>query len=373
MEYDLVNRPHKLSRQEYTDKINDYIKAITVFEGVIAVYSMGSIKCPGLSDIDLIVIIDDDFQEADKLSVRRYIQGSEFFIHDVLVFNKAIFQEVQYILYASNLTLLWNKNEFDIPIPYELSEDEKIYQSISLGLDFAVSRVYEYLLVEEEKVINMRSWYTRIHSFVHTYDLLCKIIPNKQIPNDIHLLVKKLFELREDWNNDITITDDRFLDLFHKTKSAFTYSLDSILEEVYKCTNIHDLRLNKIQASTWECVFDDTKKYNTEIVKTINIRGKNIFYSRLYLPYRYIYHVLGYISEGAKITKKYRKYQWTSGYLDQDYFFFQQKRISAIQSHISFLKHKKINYSMSGWNIFLPTAHLGKRVRVDDIIWKVLS
>ncbi len=50
------NRPAPIEREEYDKAIRSYVAQVTSVPGVRSVFTMGGIKAPGLSDIDMIVV-----------------------------------------------------------------------------------------------------------------------------------------------------------------------------------------------------------------------------------------------------------------------------------------------------------------------------
>ncbi|MFV1976122.1 MAG: hypothetical protein ACC651_10255, partial [Candidatus Scalindua sp.] len=69
----VINDLNEISKNDYKKVIDDYIDAISSNPTVSAVYKMGNISEPGISDIDLIVVVKDcmDPVNIHKLSIRN--------------------------------------------------------------------------------------------------------------------------------------------------------------------------------------------------------------------------------------------------------------------------------------------------------------
>ena len=52
--------PKQLSRESYEDAINYTVSMLSKLEDVMAIYQIGSIYVPGISDIDLIIALKEN-------------------------------------------------------------------------------------------------------------------------------------------------------------------------------------------------------------------------------------------------------------------------------------------------------------------------
>ena len=91
------NYPKPMALTDYSSEIERYIRSASKNDDVVAIYSMGTTKCPGISDIDLIVVTKDIIRNAQNLSVQRGGYDNNLFLHDVIVVSERIFPYLQYI------------------------------------------------------------------------------------------------------------------------------------------------------------------------------------------------------------------------------------------------------------------------------------
>ena len=55
-----LNEPAQKSLDDYRASIDRVLKKVNQCGGIVAVYQIGGLSAPGISDIDLVVIVEDD-------------------------------------------------------------------------------------------------------------------------------------------------------------------------------------------------------------------------------------------------------------------------------------------------------------------------
>ena len=60
----------------YDDAIESYISLVKKNRSVAAIYKMGSVQHPGISDIDLVVVVNNDFDPFSIILGRFYCRYS---------------------------------------------------------------------------------------------------------------------------------------------------------------------------------------------------------------------------------------------------------------------------------------------------------
>jgi len=111
-----IDFPHKISREVYNQnkiRVLDYFRN---HSSVKAIYEMGSIGDPGISDLDLILVLKENgtFTNTDY----HFLAGldKDIFVHHPFVIPETLFPYIQYMYYASNLSKLWGaKYKFNTP------------------------------------------------------------------------------------------------------------------------------------------------------------------------------------------------------------------------------------------------------------------
>lgn len=121
--YDFVNYPRDVAWEEYDRARDTFVERIDGEEGVAAVYESGKPSTRGISDIDLVVIVDDDVEDVSR--VRNAIEAAKtdeyYFFHGPEVLTRDVFRAYHSVLpqpkelhhlYGERLTYEEDRTEF---------------------------------------------------------------------------------------------------------------------------------------------------------------------------------------------------------------------------------------------------------------------
>lgn len=151
---------------ENTDRFVDYFRRHI---GVKAIYGMGGINDPGISDLDLILVLKEngtltgaDYQFLDSLD-------GYLFAHRPFVIPENLFPHLPYLFFASNLTLLWG-SKYDLPAPG--SDLEKQRLDWILCSEAAVGRLFDLVYQTTfGRHISLRGMLLKLNSIKHNIRL----------------------------------------------------------------------------------------------------------------------------------------------------------------------------------------------------------
>jgi hypothetical protein len=65
----IINQPRFLQKEAYDEELDLYLQKVDVAEGLVSVMTMGSVGAPGLSDLDLICVVDDGVRARSVLNL----------------------------------------------------------------------------------------------------------------------------------------------------------------------------------------------------------------------------------------------------------------------------------------------------------------
>lgn len=224
MEYEVLDIPKFVDIKVYDEYIDKYVRKAKSIKDVVSIYQMGSISNPGISDIDLIVIVEDNFNvvEYQKLSVRNIFKNDSIanylFIHDVMILDKKSFKNIQYINYCTNLKLLYGK---DIEFTSLSKEESKVVQ-FSIIVDFIISRLHQFENFKQNKVFFVRGNIVRASSLKHSI----KLAENIGIEFDSNNILKYMMDIRNNWFKDEDI---------NKVQEYFDKSIKYFYELILAC------------------------------------------------------------------------------------------------------------------------------------------
>lgn len=106
-----VHPPEFIPLSRYEQLLTRYVDIVSQESSVVQIFSMGSISAPGLSDIDIIVVVDDEPKKIPLLSVSQFGMDRRLFLHDVFVVNSSLFSNFEQLLVPTNLKLLFTRRQ----------------------------------------------------------------------------------------------------------------------------------------------------------------------------------------------------------------------------------------------------------------------
>lgn len=191
-----VDFPQQLSLQEYIKNKREFVGYFKCHPAVRAIYEIGSINNPGISDLDLILVLrDKGVLESSDYEFLNKLQNS-IFIHSPFVISDSLFSYINYIFYASNMHKLAGKT-YKFLQPTSNSQHNQLAWLICA--EAAVGRlgdiVYQITLREQ---VSLRKLLLKLNSIKHNINLLRKVDENGD-RNEWKEFIKQISELRKTW------------------------------------------------------------------------------------------------------------------------------------------------------------------------------
>ena len=210
----IINQPRFLQKEAYDEELDIYLQKADVAEGLVSVMTMGSVGAPGLSDLDLICVVEDEVQARSVLDLDLPVGARErgILIHAPIIVPRSLFTGLAYIFPVSNLSDC--KGEPLAQMRDPLTEEEERSLALVYLVDFTLSRLVQHSVVQTRGVLDKRGWLTRLWSLTHTEDL-CNKAGIELLPHWTKLL-REIRLMREEWNSGNSCSDGRFLNLYHR-------------------------------------------------------------------------------------------------------------------------------------------------------------
>jgi predicted SAM-dependent methyltransferase len=331
-----------LTLEHYKNVISQYVDHLKRFPFVKALYQIGSVNDPGISDIDLIVVVDDciDMLGINQLSV--YNNNNSFlinylFIHDIYLYNTASFKNLPYSIYFDELKLLYGEPQ-SIEIP---TQEETNALALQIVFDFVSSRLTQFQRLLAAGRLGVRGTLVRLASIKYSYMLLNKLgIQDDEIQH----FVARILDMRKDYRkiNERELTSTFFESFYYFSRIvllAAAYFSDHYLNFWGAVDFSNSLRLDR----------DFSLKFRPE---TPNLYRQITIEPIIYYPPPVFYHYLAYTETSNLLAEKARLYLSSSGGerydLERDYKMTLQKRLESISDHFAFLKRNHASYAMAG-------------------------
>jgi len=164
------NEPRPIPLSAYERALDRFVHRVSQVPGVLAIYQIGSISCPGISDIDLIVVVDPSQGPfRTKTSVQMEDEGEAvLFFHQPIHVDTVLMSQIYHLFYVSDLRRIWGE-AIDIVEPTH--DEEQVLNAIKLVevLIFDMPRSLAALL--GAPAYDVRASLLRINALCHTLHL----------------------------------------------------------------------------------------------------------------------------------------------------------------------------------------------------------
>lgn len=338
----VINDIQKIPQKVYQEIINQYTAYVDRIPFVKSVYQIGSVNNPGISDLDLVVVVDNCYNPLgmNQLSVRNALSGDllkYIFAHDIYLYDCESFKLFNYTIHCDNLLLLDGKSQAVV----EISKSEREVLSIQIIFDFISSRLAQFHSFLADGRLSLRGILLRVSSIKHSNTLLKNLgIKDKEIEN----FVKKVMEVRENPNS---YSEKAIIDLF--IASFYHFSRILHLAATYFAENYIDFYSETDASNTMKL----NKHFILKFVDNAAEVYKNLINAPIiYYPKEVFYHYLAYTKYHNLIGRKARYYLSYSGgesyELNQKYRNTLGKRLDSISNQLIFLKKNKAYFAMGG-------------------------
>ena len=190
-----VNAPKPVDLNLYSRAVSKYLKGISEFDEVLAVYQIGQVKIAGISDIDLIVVLDENQICTNNYSIYSYVNKEEanLLLHDVFIMTKATFRYAHLVTNIFDIIKVYGKelgiedyegesrlDSLLITINDQITESlysgfEEISKRYAIDIRFAIARLnslkYPYYILKEiyELTGNKLTYENKYLEFVNTF------------------------------------------------------------------------------------------------------------------------------------------------------------------------------------------------------------
>jgi hypothetical protein len=354
-----INRPIEIDASAYDEATDKYVCRVKKLPGIVDVVQFGGVTAPGISDLDLLVIMDDSANIAPShLSCKSGCHGlsGNVWSHDVSVIPRSLWEDLRHLAYCAYIQPLIRNLDIKQPV---LSKAEIFVAMFDALIDRLIC-IARMLCCE---VCNIRTTLLVLHSLKHTLHL-CEKADIRFDQRHIDL-VDEIQDIRTNW--------------FKKQRPEFLYDLSMrFLNSFYDlvCTisasrwSVVDERIKEIALSpTIQIGVDTYIKFScldsgdVELAKRrfpFPMHGFNLRKVTLPLPINLYWHYFLPYLRAMNKTGSSSVIGWT-GSPHRSLVPFEEeleqaicRRQTAISKHISFLRHRGFSFGTVHPTAFLP-------------------
>ena len=138
------------------DKIVDFLKEE---DSIKAIYRLGNVNHPGISDIDLVVVFKDG--TSCQLNPDHHLNADDKYLltHEIFGASETQFKKVIRYSFWDNLECIWGEAiELDED-QVRLSEEEAAFYKIQIGLEFLLKNYIELSVQRKYGVIKLPNYF----------------------------------------------------------------------------------------------------------------------------------------------------------------------------------------------------------------------
>jgi hypothetical protein len=337
----LYNTPQRLSFESYDEAIATYIERVVHIPGVRAVFTLGSVNAPGLSDIDIVTVVSDEFESrfSENLDVQNI--NSALFIHGPIIISESQLKDIQWIIFATNLQVV--HGNLKAPDFSELPAAEAFYLARAYLVDFCESRMAQFATARYENILDARAWHARIWSVTHSAYIAREYL-EYTLTDSEEALLDLVRRPREVWLRGEDVSKADFLIAFNSAeilnKAFFKVGLDSLK---YKACSSQPKQL-KIGSKKFNFIKEYSEINSSAYVHTIAKRGVVVW--RVDVPKEYFDHLHNYVQATIKPGLLEAR---PSATLDERSRVL-QKRALLVKQHVDWLQaHAGKSNSLRGY------------------------
>ncbi|MFQ6071059.1 MAG: hypothetical protein ACE5LC_11130 [Candidatus Aminicenantales bacterium] len=196
--------PLPLSDSQYSKSIRKVVEYLTGFDEIRAIYQVGSISNPGISDIDLIVVFDDRVTSFTH-SYRTIFEPADdyLFMHTLYGMPARVFERRELLIPIHECRKLSGR---DTESRKELSEDERGALHRVYALEYVVLNFFNLVSQLFMKEVKVRNLLCSFKELVADFEQLSE----REYASRINSLSCRISSLRQSWFRDEKASLEKF-------------------------------------------------------------------------------------------------------------------------------------------------------------------
>lgn len=165
-----IDHPVFYPIEEYEKSINRMLDRLKQQEGLSALYQIGGISAPGISDIDLVVVFADKFKTQFNPLANLISPDNYFYVHSLFGACVSNFKTLNEFLLQVNYKLRYGK---DIPIENTKNNnsDEKILKT-QIAVEYLLKNLISMQRQRLTGIVRVRSLLLEINAIKYDFELL---------------------------------------------------------------------------------------------------------------------------------------------------------------------------------------------------------
>jgi len=193
---EFVDFPHQVSIREYDRNEREFVNYFQHHSAVAAIYKIGGMSDPGISDLDLILVLrENQFLEHRDHEFLDMVDDY-IFAHQPFVIPETLFPDIHYSFYPSNLRSLAGEGYTFTRLA---SNTEQSQLAWLICAEAAVGRLSDIVYqLTCKSSISIRRMLLKLNSIKHNINLL-QNVDETIVDSESYGFVDRITELRTSW------------------------------------------------------------------------------------------------------------------------------------------------------------------------------
>jgi len=176
-QFEFLDYPCRRSKEEYYLTLSRYVESVKN-DDILSIYQIGSVSNPGISDLDIILILKNliRYKDVDAYSIANLDDLDRYiFMHNIYVLPESVSDAISVVFNIENINLVYGddlKNRINGKFDIRTDTNAKVACIIDFGLDILKGLILSIL---DRKVL-VRPMLCLLFSLRHTillYNALC--------------------------------------------------------------------------------------------------------------------------------------------------------------------------------------------------------
>ena len=185
-----IDHPVYYSLKDYTTTISSLIENIQKDEGIVSIYQIGHIANPGISDIDILVIFENDFKSMSNPLENSGEIEKYLLVHNLFGLSKDYFCEAQKYSFFHNYKIIYGQ---ELEIGSNLNDSQIDIIKNQIALEYLLQFYVSFSIQKKYGIYKVRNILLSVKALM--YDLEFLGIKG----GSFHELINKILIMRENW------------------------------------------------------------------------------------------------------------------------------------------------------------------------------
>lgn len=225
MRYNLIDYPRSVDRETYLHYSEKLYASLKNLNEVVSIYSIGHVSNPGISDIDLLILVKDNTSLLKNFRAEMSAEEKYLFLHQPYACSVSDFKQTEMFTFLHNYNLVHGT---EMRTGNQLAENDKELLKKQTALEYLLKMYIQLYVQKKYRTIRVRD--LLLHGKALIYDLEFLNIKNGKLYD----LILEIIDWRKNWfkSTPSAIEIINWVEhLFIELHTAFT--TNSLFKEIF--------------------------------------------------------------------------------------------------------------------------------------------